>query len=271
MGLPTPIVNAVRNDPYSAGDADISVTGLINPAHQRKLINLHWEELQEDVSERIWSLFGQAVHSILERAASEDYVVEKRHYWVSGGWKISGQIDVYHPQSGIVQDYKTTSAYTVRDGGYKKDWESQLNSYGWLKRVNGYAVNALEVIAFLRDWSRTQRVKSGTGYPEFAVAKREIPLWTLEEQDEYIADRVLLHKMTTPPLCTPEERWDKPTKWAVRKPGAAKATRVYESHELALQHIEKEPKLEMETRPGESVRCLHYCPVRAHCEYGQIL
>ena len=266
-----PILRALENDSYSAGDADISITGLVNPAHQRKLINLHWDELVEDASDRIWALFGQAVHGILERAASSEYVVEKRLYWVSGGWKISGQVDVYTPATETIQDYKTTSSWSVLDESYKPDWEYQLNGYGWLSRGNGLPVQQLEVIAFLRDWSKTQRLKSGKGYPRLAVARRDIPLWTLEEQDEYIADRVLLHKMTTPPLCTPEERWDKPTKWAVRKPGAAKATRVYGTNEEALLHIERDASVEMEVRPGESVRCLHYCPVRAHCEYGQTL
>ncbi len=38
LNLPAPIVAAITNDPYSSGDADISVTSLIAPARQRELM-----------------------------------------------------------------------------------------------------------------------------------------------------------------------------------------------------------------------------------------
>lgn len=38
LGLPEPLVDAVRNDGYTKGNADFSVTGLIAPPHQRKLM-----------------------------------------------------------------------------------------------------------------------------------------------------------------------------------------------------------------------------------------
>ena len=31
----------------------------------------HGEKITEDVSERIWSLFGQSVHAIIERSAQD--------------------------------------------------------------------------------------------------------------------------------------------------------------------------------------------------------
>ena len=52
LGLPEPLVDAVRNDGYTKGNADFSVTGLIGPPYQRKLMGEFGEKITEDVSER---------------------------------------------------------------------------------------------------------------------------------------------------------------------------------------------------------------------------
>ena len=92
LGLPEPLVDAVRNDGYTKGDADFSVTGLIGPPYQRKLMGEFSEKITEDVSERIWSLFGQSVHAIIERSAQDGtgkYQIEKRLYAEGMGKRIS--------------------------------------------------------------------------------------------------------------------------------------------------------------------------------------
>ena len=71
-GLPEAIVQAVRADPYDKGAARFSVTELIGPPIIRLLHQQHDDEVEEDAADRIWSLFGSAVHGILERAASSE-------------------------------------------------------------------------------------------------------------------------------------------------------------------------------------------------------
>lgn len=93
LGLPRSIENAVRNDKYTRGDADISVTGLISPARKRALETRHANEISEDVAERIWSLMGQIAHGILDRADDERSLKELRLYIERHGWTISGQFD----------------------------------------------------------------------------------------------------------------------------------------------------------------------------------
>ena len=80
-GLPQSIVAAVTNDPYTGG-GDISATKLIDAPQIRTLMAKHKDQITTDVSERIWSLLGQAVHTILERAAlrQEGMVAEDRLY-----------------------------------------------------------------------------------------------------------------------------------------------------------------------------------------------
>jgi hypothetical protein len=68
LGLPQAIVDAVSNDDYDRGEADISVTGLLAPPRQQALLEAHADDLVEDAADRLWSLFGQVGHGILERA-----------------------------------------------------------------------------------------------------------------------------------------------------------------------------------------------------------
>jgi hypothetical protein len=45
LNLPSSIYNAVAHDPYSRGDAHISVTGLIGPARKRMLEITHGDSV----------------------------------------------------------------------------------------------------------------------------------------------------------------------------------------------------------------------------------
>ena len=66
--LPQSVVSAVSNDPYDRGGSDYTCTELISPVRQVMLRHRHGDEITEDASDRVWSLLGQAVHHILERA-----------------------------------------------------------------------------------------------------------------------------------------------------------------------------------------------------------
>ena len=77
FNLPEAIYEAVKNDGYTRGDSDISVTQLIDSPYIRELKNNHNSEIEEDATDRIWSLLGQAVHTILERADTEDLKEER--------------------------------------------------------------------------------------------------------------------------------------------------------------------------------------------------
>jgi hypothetical protein len=94
LNLPKSIENAVRNDPYTRGNAHISVTTLIGPARIRQLMIKHADEIEEDVSDRIWALLGQVTHGILERA-DDDSFTEERLFIQRHGWRISGSFDRY--------------------------------------------------------------------------------------------------------------------------------------------------------------------------------
>ena len=72
FNLPQPLVDSVKSDEwYEKGDCDISVTQLIGPPQIRLLSEKHKDELEQDVTDRIFMLFGSAVHNILEKANTD--------------------------------------------------------------------------------------------------------------------------------------------------------------------------------------------------------
>ncbi len=271
-GLPDAIVRAVVNDPYPYGrTGDISVTRLIDAPQIRALQRRHWDTLAEDAADRIWALLGQAVHSVLERAETEA-LTEERLFAEVEGWTISGQFDrlAYFPGTGLLQDYKVTSTWSVIEGP-KPEWARQLNCLRYLATRNGYPVDRLQVVAILRDWSRG-RARAGGDYPQAQVATVEIPVWPMAETHDYVRARVRLHQHAEEqaargealPECTAAERWAQPEAYAVMKPGRKTALRVLEDR-AAAEALAAESRARVEVRPGRSVRCEAYCAVREVC------
>ena len=264
-GLPQSIVAAVTADPY-VGGGDISVTKLIDAPQIRTLMAQHKDKITTDVSERIWSLLGQAVHTILERAAlrQEGMVAEDRLYAEVAGWQVSGQFDVIQMDTGVLSDYKVTTVYKLQniDG-----WTQQLNVLRWLAHKNGIAVTSLEIIAILRNWQKGEAERKPDSYPQTPIVRVEIPLWSLEDAEEYILDRVQLHQYAQQGGrvdCTDEERWYTGTQFALMKEGGKRAVKLFDERPTEIpegHHVEE--------RPGEYRRCASYCEVRHFCRQAQ--
>jgi len=270
MQLPAPIVAAVANDSYTKGDADISVTELLNPPQIVHLMRLHADELEEDASDRIWALLGQAVHSIIERASDQaDTLSESTIYSEYRGWKVKGSVDHVTLSQGELCDFKVTTVWKVAGGSIPEDWIAQTNIYRRiLEREKGLQIGNIAVIALLRDWSKREAQRSQTGtYPQAQVVKLQIPLWSADRTDNFITQRVAMHQMTEPLPCSDYDIWAKPDKWALMKKGAKKATKLYGS--LAEAEEDCSSAFYIEHRPGEAVRCEGYCAVSQFCPQWQ--
>lgn len=264
--LPQALVDAVRNDPYKGG-GDISVTKLIDSPQRRVLLKKYGDAVVEDVSERIWSLLGQAVHTILERANKSD-IVEERLFADVEGWSLSGQFDRMDLHNETLDDYKCTSTYKVMMSDMK-EWERQLNVLRWLAAQNGYKVEKLRIIAILRDWRKAD-AKRKQDYPQKPVVTIDIPVWSLDETYQYIASRISMHQAVTAGTkieCTDEERWYEGTTYAVMKNGGKRAIRVFERKEDAESQLADGQYVE--TRRGGYRRCAEYCEVSEFCDQYQ--
>lgn len=318
LNLPAPIVEAVRNDGYNSGRSDISATGLIEPVRIHALKERYGDELEEDVADRIYSLEGQALHTILERAGltlpPEEWLLERRFYLdvpLPDGTVgvLSGQIDVFEIKPGILADYKRTSVFSLKDGA-KKEHIAQTNigrillEEGYelvnldgttyregvddfskairIESAGKYTVKQLTIVGMFRDWSKNEYRKElkaardkgfeETNYPPHQTGLYPVVMWPRETTLRFITERMQAHKTahTTPddqlPVCTGEERWERPGKWAIMKPGLQRASKLFDTLDAAQQALVEYGKgAKIEERPGESVRCSAYCPVASTC------
>ena len=287
--LPETIVRAIENDPYSSEGSDISVTRLIAPPRVRVLEQRHWDELEEDVSDKIFTLIGSSVHHVIERAVSENDISERRLFVDIYDWTLSGQFDLL-TESGDLIDFKVTSAWSALEAMEKgkSDWERQLNVLDWLIRNNDQElrnnkgkeleVKSMYIMAILRDWSK-MKVMTSDNYPRKQVIMIPINRWTPQEQDKYVEDRIKLHQLAEQQgddlmVCTPEERWRKETTYAVMKKNRRTAARVLPSRKEAMKwiednHLKYNVNATVIERKGQDVKCANYCRVNKFCSYYQ--
>lgn len=269
--LPETIVNALNKPTYTKGGAHMSATELLSPPRMVQLRIANADAIEMDAADMVWALFGTAIHGVLEHGHGDDHIVEQRLNTVIDGWEISGAIDLQTvKESSIgISDYKTTGVWAVMND--KKDWEYQLNIYAWLvERVKKSPVDSLEIVAIIRDWKRWEsEVKKD--YPDAPIKVIPITLWPYEQREKFVQQRIHVHADAMfsaqtggdLPLCTAEEMWEKPTVWAVKKPGAARAKSLHYTESDAIKAAGED--LEIEFRPGERTRCQNYCNVRDFC------
>jgi hypothetical protein len=247
----------------------MSVTGLLKPPRITALERVHAGDLEEDASDRIWSLCGQVIHGILERAAS-NAIAERRLSIDVEGWAISGGMDLYHA-NGLLQDYKFVTVWKFKDDRLPIEYVEQLNCYAEILRRNGETVSRLQIVGILRDWSKLE-ARRDPNYPQTQIVVRDVPMWSPEKAYAFLRDRVILHKQAEImlPLCSDEDRWAKPTTYALMKVGGKRAVKVYDNEKQARDHASVDPKnLRVEVRPGEATRCTAYCAVAKFCTQYQ--
>jgi hypothetical protein len=189
--LPTVIVRAIESFEYSGPAwADwpqvISNTTLIGPTRIAALKKQHNENIEQDASDMLYALEGQALHAILERGRTPGGLYEFRLEKDYLGSTVSAQLDVW--EKGVLSDYKWTLSRP------KPEWEQQLNvEVSLLESINVQTKN-IQVVALRR------------GYVEIIPMR----LWPDAERDAYIVERVEKHQLAARdlPQCTNDEIWE---------------------------------------------------------------
>ena len=283
--LPQVIVNAVVNDPYDSSGSDISTTQLIKPPRIRILQEKNADLIEEDVSDRIFSLVGQNAHHIIERACTKNDISEKRLFYKINDWILSGQLDLLTSNNELI-DFKVTSVWTAMDAlkSEKSEWEQQLNILDFLCHHNASELKVgekqlkpttLNILAILRDWSKLKSYQS-QDYPKQQVVMIPIRKWSLQQQREFVFSRIQLHqsaeRMDNTPVCTPKERWQKKDTYRILKDGRKTALRVLDNKEQVTQYLKEKDLVDKKgiqvvLAKGEETRCLHYCNVNQFCNY----
>jgi hypothetical protein len=275
-GLPETIINVIKRPTYTKGKSNLSMTELLNSPRIVQLKRKHWDDLTEDAAGMVWSLFGTALHNILEHGKDDHHIVEERVFTEIDGMTISGAIDLQEVEEDgiILSDYKTTSAWAVQNE--KQDWHNQLNGYAFLvEKAKQRKVKKLQIVAIIRDWS-SREAKTKDSYPQAPIVVIDIPLWSFEDREQYIRNRIHVHTEAffedetggdiAP--CTDEEMWAKPEKFAVMKEGGVRAKSVHDTRQEAEIAMPAKGYF-IQHRPGERTRCESFCQVSAFCNTHQ--
>lgn len=268
--LPQAIANFLKFNDYNSSGAkfDLSATKLIDSPQVAELWREHGKEVVEDVSDRLWSAVGSGVHSRLELANANDpdVLMEKRFIHKIGGKLISAQIDILDIPSRTLIDLKTTSAWKLVNGDFKS-YTSQLNIQAYLARLSGWEIEKIQVCVICRDWSKMRSTEAN--YPNTPIQIVDLPLWSRKEQLDFINQRILAHTAEGPKSCTDEERWMKPTTFAVKQKGKKRALRVLHSKEDALKYVASKgltgSDVWIDERPATYTRCESFCSVSKWC------
>lgn len=216
-GIPESIHNFLVKDYYDhteKGDS-YSATELLKPVQEIILSRRHGDEIEVDSSERLWSVLGSGVHSILE---SEDGIepIERLKAEIEG-LTISGKPD--RIKDGKIYDYKVTSAFSILYGSRLDEWRFQLSIYRWLysKQKGIKLADKGYIVAILRDWQEPN-VKEGSKYPRAPMMEVPIHLMSLEATEMWLTVKIRKIKKELQKSdqelskCTDKDRWWNQTK-----------------------------------------------------------
>lgn len=221
LHLPEAFVKAVSVERHNKA-GQYSATTLNKGVKEIILQERHWEDFTVDAADSVWATFGTAFHAIMEKYEDGNFHEEKFDIAVSNS-RVTGVVDSYDMERGIINDWKTASVYKVMKGDFS-DWYKQGMTYAWLLKQNGLDVHKCRFIACLKDHSMT-KAETDSSYPQAPVFVYEFEVTPeeLEQTGARITAKVkdieaaeLLADDDIEP-CTAEERWADPEKYAVMK------------------------------------------------------
>lgn len=273
LNLPSPFVSLAQRD-YVYEPNEYRVTSLLKGIRETILERRHHKEIERDVSDMVWLLFGTAVHGILEKHQELGHELKEERIKVPiGDYILSGQFDLYNDETKIVTDYKTASVWKIIFGDFE-DWRRQILIYCLMLRKIGFDAQGGQIVAFLKDHSKRD-AKIKPDYPQFPVQVvkfnftdddfKECEEWLQARFEEIAAAEKLPDDEL--PICTPDERFNSGDKFAVMKKGRKTALRVLDSMEEAEQWKAENGGDEIVIRPGEDKKCLDYCAACEFCSY----
>ena len=225
MNLPLAFVEMAKSD-YTPTPKRYSATALLKGIREVILERRHGEEIEQDVSDMIWLLFGTAVHSVLEHQT--EGATEFKETYVEmpvGDYKVSGRFDLYDAATQTITDYKTCSVWKVVHNDFD-DWKKQLLIYAAIMNYTGFPVKRGQIVAMMKDHSKS-KAKFDPTYPQFPVLQIRFDFSDkdFEGINAFIRERLMqisaAEKLPDDelPVCTLEERFNSGDKYAVMRKG----------------------------------------------------
>lgn len=282
-----------------------SVTELMRPIKQIILGRRNREERVTDLVDCIPSALGNALHTAIEQAwlnnahrslevlgYPEDVIkrvlinptpeqlketkdpipvyLEQRTVKKVGRFLVGGKFDMV--AEGIVQDNKSTSAYTWVYGGREDDYALQGSLYRWLN-PDKITEDFIRINFIFTDWQKSQSLQNPL-YPDSRCKYKDIPLKDVASTDLWVNKKLaLIEKYENAaeediPDCTDEELWMSDTVYkyfADETKTSGRSTKNFTDYMEALSYSQSKGKGVVITVPGEPKRC-GYCPAFEICE-----
>lgn len=283
----------------------ISVTQLMRPIRQIVLANRVKNKQDYDLVDRIPSALGNSLHDSIEKAwltghvkalrmlgypesvikrvlinptpeelaATEEPIpvyLEQRTMREIDGFLVGGKYDMV--AEGIVQDNKSTSAYSWVYGGRDDDYALQGSLYRWLN-PKIITEDFIRINFIFTDWQKSA-VAQNPNYPNSRCKAKDIPLLSLDDTEKWVKNKLIQVKkfQDAPqdmiPECTDEELWKSKTVFKYysdpEKTGG-RATKNFDELADAMAFKTSKGKGIVIPVHGEPKRCA-YCPAYDACE-----
>ena len=272
LNLPMAFVHAVTTARHNAAGC-FSATTLNKGTKEIVLTDRHWDKITVDAAEQVWATFGTAVHALLESEKDNNFHEERFKVAVSNSF-VTGQVDSYDMERGIVNDWKTASVWKVQFKDFS-DWKAQGLTYAWLLSKSGLEVNKCRFVALLKDHSKT-KARNDKEYPQSPVFVYEFDVtaddlaateWRIMSKVQEIEAAYKLGDDDIQP-CSAEERWADNDKFAVMKNGRKTAVKLFDNQLDADAYAgELGNAYYVEKRPAISRKCEDYCACCEFCSY----
>lgn len=228
---------------YDEDPHTISATALIRPTRQIVLsARVPKTQTVEDITGRIPSSFGTAIHKGIEDAWINNYqtamkdlgypqriidrivinpdpdkvgpsiipiFLEQRFSRKIMGYTITGKPDFIG--EGRLEDFKTTSTMAWTQRNKDEDYILQGSIYRWL-RPDVITSSDMSIQFFFTDWNALN-AKTQQGYPSSRMLPRSFELLTLSQTEQYIRTKLSQIKKywnaheKEIPRCTDKELW----------------------------------------------------------------
>ena len=272
LNLPAAFVHAVSTERHNAPHC-YSATTLNKGAKEIVLTDRHYDEITVDASEQIWAVWGTAVHALLESEKDDNFHEERFKVAVGNSW-VTGQVDSYDMERGIIHDWKPASVWKVQFADFA-DWRAQGLTYAWLLTKSGLEVKKCRFVALLKDHSKT-KAKHDASYPQSPVFVYEFDVTAedLAATEARIIAKVTeienAYKLGDDDIepCTLEERWADGEKYAVMKNGRKTAVKLFDNQQDAEAYAgELGNSHYVEHRPAVSRKCEDYCSCCDFCNF----
>ena len=287
---PLPIMLWLLNDSYDHDDRTnaISTTTLLKPIKEIVLSSRITEPTTIDISKRVKSKLGTAIHDSLEAVFKDkdnlekllklvgyssskhlDIHTENRSEKEIDGFIVTGKYDLVI--NGLLSDYKSTTVYGM--GRSKKDHILQGSIYRWLN-PELIKEDYMEIIYILTDWSNKSYDKD---YPKDIINPVYYELMSLEDTEMYIRTKLNDIKKywdseyNELPLCNKEEMWqgDPTYKYYKNPNNLTRSTKNFSNYYEAYARLQKDGNIgTIITHKAKAYKC-QFCSGLPLCTQGK--